>query len=317
MSSDLLFDALQQIDPDNQFGDEDEIDERIAALEKDEEEQKRAEKRNRRLGDCGKFANWYNPHTGKPAGFVFKCGLFRQCEICLNRRAENERDWLGKASIDKELVAQYIDHAEVTRILRKAELGKEEYLRYPQEDGRDLLILDKPLDDVAGEAVDYAWVMQQDWSTIAHTPEGRNRSGTLHVPVSDEEPDEFTIINTQQFVTSADYDETARAMRAAVEITSTLNPQTPDEVADALYRRISVATGQLRTAGHVVNVYSKKLKLVHALIDWQSDSSDSAVSRQIKHVYTKNPTRDEMPLGADLERASVKSRETVPIPALA
>lgn len=276
MSTNNLLDILQQIDPDKSFGDEE-----LQRLEKSAKEQKRIAKREKRVKDCGKWSNWYNPHSGKRTGFVFQCGLFRYCKNCLEKRADEEYDFMKQAALDKRMVVVLVDPKTATKMLRTAE--KTQYVRYPQEDDLDMLILDESL-GIEGREIDFAWVKGQSWTSIVNTPKGRNKSGTIHLPPSDENPDDFTIIHTQQFVTTANRNTTLRAMQIAEQETSDLDPQTPDEVVSALHRRIRIATNRLRQAGYTVNVYSKRMKLIHALIDWQD-------RKQINRVNTENPTR--------------------------
>ena len=184
MTSDL-FRALEQIDADKPFSDEDEHRLATSSTEKHREE-----KRAQRISDCGKWSNWYNPHSGKRTGFIFKCGLFRYCNACLERRADEEYELMKTAALEKRMIAKVVDPKEATKLIRKAD--KSEYIRFPQENGTDLLLLDESV-GIAGVAVDLNWVIQQDWSTLVQTPEGRNKSGTMHMPVSDDDPDDFTI----------------------------------------------------------------------------------------------------------------------------
>lgn len=305
MTLDLL-NLLQQIDPDKSFGDEE-----LTRLEKTRHEQTRLEKRKLRIADCGKWSNWYNPHSGKQTGFVFRCGLFRHCESCLEKRADEEYSFMKQAALDKRMVVVFTDAKTATNLLRKAD-DKSQYVRYPQEDGFDMLVLDETL-GIEGRPIDLSWVMAQNWTTLTATPEGRNKSGTLHLPPSDDDPEDFTIINTQQFITSADRGTTLNAMTAAELETADLDPQTPDEVVQALRRRVKATTSKLRQAGYTVNVYSKKLKLVHALVDWQGRK---ARLRQIKRFNTENPTCAESRQIAPIDRDVGIPVQIAPISAL-
>ncbi len=189
------------------------------------------------------------------------------------------------ATIEKRMIAVKIDAKKATKLIRKAD--KTEYIRYPLENGQDFLLLDESL-GVKGDAVDLEWVAKQDWTVIMNTPEGRNKSGTMHIPVDDSEAEEFTIINTQQFITNAGRSKTLKAMKEAEQETADLNPKTADEVVCALRKRTRIATRKLREQGYSVNLYNKKLKLIHSMVNWQGDVE---ISSQIKRYYTENPTR--------------------------
>ena len=294
-----LFSVLEQIDADNPISDEYE-----KRLETTRKEKNREEKRAQRISDCGKWSNWYNPHSGKRTGFIFQCGLFRYCDECLEKRAEEEYTLLKTAALDKRMIMKIVTAEEATKLIRKAE--KTEYIRYPQENGNDILFLDESV-GIEGVEVDLGWVMKQDWTNIVQTPEGRNKSGTMHIPVDDETPEEFSIINTKQFITNANQRVTNQVMGEAIQETASLDPKTPDAVVAALRKRVAIATHKLRQQGFTVTVYSKRLKLIHALVDWTGQSSG-----RIKRLYTENPTRASQPEQVGLPVA----RESVPIPAL-
>ena len=295
-----LFYFLEQIDADKQFSDEDE-----KRLDKTRNEKNREEKRAQRISDCGKWSNWYDPHTGQRTGFTFQCGLFRYCDACLQKRASKEHTFLKTAVLERRMVMKIVTAEEATKLIRKAE--KNEYIRYPQKNGNDLLFLDEAV-GIEGVAVDLAWVMKQDWTTIVQTPEGRNKSGTMHMPIDDEVLEDFSIINTKQFVTNANRRITNQAMRDASQETAKLDPKTPETVVAALYKRFSIATAKLRRQGYVVTVYNKRLKLIHSRIDWNGQKS----SGQIKRLYTENPTRSNQPEQVKIPAA----RKSVPIQAV-
>ncbi len=287
-----LFAALQQIDADKSFSDEE-----IEKLDNLEKSQKRIEKREKRKADCGNWSNWYDPHTGRRTGFTFRCGLFRMCPSCLTERADVEYEWMQQTSLDKRMVVtELLDPKEATKMLRGVD--KTDYVRYPQEEGGDLIIVNEDV-GISGRGIDLEWVVNQDWEEIVKTPAGRNKSGTIHVPVSDEDVEEFSIITTTQFITSATRQETIHAMDLVVEETRGLNPTTPDEVVDALQKRISMATSKLKQAGFTVHMYSKQLKLIHSKIDWGAEVG----FRVNKRIYTENPTRlrarvpEKVPIG--------------------
>ncbi len=266
-NNDLLFDLLQQIDIDDISIEEEE--ERSEILAKTAQKARIEQRRAERLQDCGNWSYWYNPHNGKRTGFTFKCGLFRECSACLERRAEDERGWLQNASLAKSLNILRVPKERATKLLRRKE--KADYVRYPQENGVDLLIFSDEL-ELGGVAIDFNWVRTQDWAKIVNTPEGRKKSGSVHMPASDEDMNDFTLITTKQFTTNANRPQVLEAMQEAEECTSELDPKTPDEVVEALNKRTNIATNLLEKEGFNVQVYEKRLRVWHDQIDWQEEN---------------------------------------------
>lgn len=268
----LLAEALDQIDLRPH---ESELEAALNAC--DEGEAYRAEKRTRRLSDCGNWSHFYDPHNGRQKSFIFRCELFRECERCLEYRGAREREWMKDASLRNDKVIVRGSQKEIDSLLNRKhegqEIEKSNYARYPQKDADDILIIEKRCISEEAESDDLrlGWVLSQDWSEILNTPEGRNKSGTVHCPPSDENMDEFTLITTKQFITDAQQSEVVRAMREAEEETAELDPRTPDEVVEALGKRFGVATAKLRKQGYNVQVYAKRLRLVHERINWRNN----------------------------------------------
>lgn len=266
----LLEEALQQIDIDLVLTDEQE-----ESLKESEHEARREKRRQQRMQDCGNWSYWYNPHTGKQTSFTFKCGLFRDCRACLERRADTEYEWVRDTVKDKSLKVLRVSSKEATNLLRRKD--KTEYVRYPQEDGIDLLIVSGEA-GIEGKEIDYEWVCTQDWTEIVCTPKGRNKSGSVHVPPSDDLED-FSLITTRQFTTDANRQQVVDAMQEAEEETSELDPKNPSEVLKALNVRFNTATNKLKADGYKVQVYDKRLRLIHSRIDWQSNSVHGGIKK--------------------------------------
>lgn len=248
-----------------------------------------ADRRNQRLHDCGKWGYYFDPHTGKQSGFVYSCDLFRECPICRKKRANREKKWMFQAN-DREkenFVFVRVDDAyEANRLLRG--VGKKQYVRYPQQDGSEVIFLHGELSDkVDGEEVTHDFLRELDWETIVTTPEGRNKSGAMHSPPSPKNPEKFQIIEIQQFIPSAPVELVDEAMRYAISQTLDLLPEDALEVRDGINQRTNLAIDYLRKRGHSVNTYKKKIKVILSQINWQKYVEVSDINLNIN---TKNST---------------------------
>ena len=248
------------------------------------------EKRDRRRADCGKWSYWYDAHTGKRQGYIFFCDLFRDCERCLNRRAEQEKKWILDAHLEKDLVAVIVTPEEAKRIVRNTGAKKKNYVRYPYEDNGtivEMIVIQKEFYD-AGFEVDMRWILEQDWKNVVATPEGRNKSGTVHMPrTPEDEQGAFTIIDTNQIVTDAPSEMVIAEMDNIIEETSDYDPRTAEEVQECLKHRTTLLKTRLRMLEYNVTLYNKHIKLIHHKIDW---SGKRQKNRENNHLYTENLT---------------------------
>lgn len=276
----------------------------LEEYEKLQIQMRKREKHFKRLKDCGNFAYWFDPHSGKRSGFVLHCDLFRECPSCLQRRATREYQWMKYAVITKHInFVRMDDRQKVNNMVRG--LDKTQYVRYPLVDGTEIIFLDANERPDTGEKAESLWLSKQDWAEIVTTPEGRNKSGTLHIPSSPEEEEAFTIITAKQFVTEAPINLVEETADQVVADTDYMRPENPQEVRTYLNRRLNMTVKKLREQGHECRVYHKKLKVIHSRIDWGGDMPNFSVEKtfdkletadvefpgnSIKHVNTKNLT---------------------------
>lgn len=243
----------------------------LTLLEEDEQ-QRREHKRLKRLKDCGSWAYWFDAHTGRRTGFTMYCDLFRDCPLCLHRRADQEYQWMRDTvirTVDTIMALTVSSQDEGNNLIRG--LNKTEYARYPQEDGTELIFLMQAKvikKNKRGKRATIDWVIAQDWKVILRTPEGRNKSGALHMPVSTADNEPFSIINTRQFTTNAPAMVVDNIMDKVVIETEHFKPKDVGEVEGYLRERFKSATGKLQEQGYEVNTYTKKLKVTHSKIDW-------------------------------------------------
>ncbi len=273
----LLFEALNTI--------EDISPNQLQILEDTEKEEIRQDRIRRRVDDCGKWAYWFDPHTGKKASFVFRCGLFRECDICLAIRADREYKWMHKTSFHKRMLAIRLTRKEANNFVRN--IKKQDYVRYPLKGGIDLVIANEETKIENGVEVTVGWVVKQNWEHLTNTPKGRNKSGVIHVPEAKEITEEFSIIATKQFITNAPKDIANAIIDESIKETIYLNPKNPNDVKNALYQRNTTTIHKLKQQGFTVTIYEKKLKLIHSKISWLKKIGNKT------SVNTENLTRSD------------------------
>jgi hypothetical protein len=257
-------------------------------IEKQEQEKKQQQRRLQRIKDCGRYAWWFDPHTGSKSGYVRYCDNFRECAVCLERRAKREYEWMKLKVYQEEVQMVKIvvqTKEEATKMTRG--IDKSQYVRYPQQDGTEILFFDK-VAGKNGQEVDPHWMREHSdkWQDWVLTPEGRNKSGTMHIPSTPAEEEPFTIVTVKQFVTDAPDHVVNPIMDQVVEETESFRPETAEEVKECSDYRFMRATAEIAQLGFNLRVYEKKMKVIHSKIDWSSQNS-----RLIKlNVNTKNLT---------------------------
>ena len=241
-------------------------------LNKIDREKEKEEKRKKRIDDCGSWSYWFDPHTGKRQSYVFRCQMFRECEVCLRERAEQEQERLQDKMIDdKPMRWSIVQDGEIKKVLRNTGAKKEDYVCYPLKDGTHLLIT-SGLDISCSETVTFSWITKQDWTNISDTPIGRNKSGTLTVPPVPEDEEESSIVEIEMFITNASSTLVNTIMDEIVEETFDMNPETVEDVERCLTIRTSKVTKQLKDLGHSVTIYYRNFKVIHSDISWSFNS---------------------------------------------
>lgn len=267
------------------------VDTLIAEIEIETEKEKEEDKRQRRLQrikDCGKYAWWFDPHTGQKSGYIRYCENFRECPVCLERRAKQEYEWMKLKIYQEEIqimVKRVPNKKEGNKLTRG--ISKDQYLRYPQNDGTEILFFDALTGIDGGEPVDENWIRDNahNWEDWVLTPEGRNKSGTLHMPSQPDNQEKTTVITTKQFITDAPEAVVSPIMDRIVEETKHMNPKTPEEVEECLEMRFMRATAEIAQLGFNLSVYEKKFRLIHSKINWQNSRLINLI------VNTENLTR--------------------------
>jgi hypothetical protein len=243
------------------------------------------ERRSSRIKDCGKFAWWFDPHTGEKQGYYRYCEVYRECQTCLERRAQKEKElMMNIVTSCNVMITRVEDKSEGNKFVRNTKASKSQYVRYPLEDGSEIIFFDGDELPADGAKINLEWVLEENWEEIVCQPEGRNRSGKMHMPESPGDKEEYTMINSYQLVAEAPNGVVANMMDEVVEETAHMNPETPEEVQRDLFTRFLELQRKLRDSGFKSRTYPKKVKVVHSKINWQVNSCD------INYINTKNLT---------------------------
>lgn len=252
-------------------------DEDEEKLRKQDALERKAARRLQRLQDCGRWSYYFDAHNGNRTAYVFKCKLFRDCDKCRKDRAHNESYNIRKVSLSKPMIAIRTTTDEATKMLRGVD--KEDYVRYPQEN-YDLVIINKEIKEISNSiSIDTQWMSNQNWELIVSTPEGRNKSGQIHLPKPVEDDRKFDIVATEQIVSDAPREVVQDAMDEAIRRTAYLDPKDIEGIEHGLHERLKIAKRILRMGKYSVNTYQRKQKVIIENISWKNSCS-----------ITQNPT---------------------------
>jgi len=257
------FDILNEVAEREEFS--------YAALNTLDRERGKEEKRQKRINDCGSWSYWFNPHTGGKESYMFRCQMFRECEVCLRDRAEKEQERLQDKMIDEQPMSWIIvPDEQIKKTLRNSGASKDDYVCYPLQNETQLLIIYSDFN--VGEPVTFTWITAQDWTNIANTPVGRNKSGTLTVPPAPEDEEAFSIVEVELFITTASGETVNSIMDEAIQETFDMHPETIEEIERCLSIRTDKAIKLLKELGHSVTIYYRNFKVTHCDISWSFNS---------------------------------------------
>jgi len=122
------------------------------------------------------------------------------------------------------------DYHTANSITRK--LGQNNYIRLPQPDGTEILIIDGVID--GSSQITYDEISALDWENIVSTPTGRNVSGNLGKPAPREDDKDTITVNTRSIVVDATPAQETQAWNQAVKETAHLKPEDSQDIAATL-----------------------------------------------------------------------------------
>jgi hypothetical protein len=247
------------------------------------------EKRKYRLGECGKMKYRFDHHTKDIVFYTYECGMFRICKRCGHKRAEAFKAEIQNAISSGIKIARVTNLEEDFENFRtKHGIAADSYMQFPNENGNEILVNLDAVRDIRDSNFRYAILKSQDvsnmdWREYTNTPEGRAVSGQLTKKKSlvGEKKEEGTTINVPEFSTSADKKEVIGTMQSAIQETEDLDPKTPEEVEQALWKLTDIVSRRLKENGHQVMQSVRKLKVIPSKINWKKNSLYTKDSRRI------------------------------------
>lgn len=243
---------------------------------------------------CGTYFTVFSPVSGTPQRKQYTCKFWRECEKCGKRRAEKEMRELEQAYKQYALAEDHIaDLAPVKlRMLEttvehfnaiKGDLGgRDKYRAYPQDSDSDditvsrVIVFIEPHSNL-GIPISREELENLDWTKITNTKPNHNKSGVLGRDVlattnSKENSTRYTVINT--IITEKGTENNIDALlehqllvEAALR-TQELNPQTPEEVQDALNKRSLALANIAREKGYSIVTYSSVVYILSNNYNW-------------------------------------------------
>lgn len=250
------------------------------------------QKRAKRVANCGRPGKQIEPSSGMYKAVHFYCGVHTQCERCLNYRAVQFRSELSRALVDDQQVHIYrMDADEADTFVRH--MARLHYMRYPGAEQDTVVVRADVVQEFeleAGEVLSSTNVDSFDWQSIANTPEGRKISGNLD-NIRKAPSTEGTTIRTFTLISGAPEDLTSQALRQSIEETEGLNPQTAEDLEEAIYRRMSRAMNLILEEGYAAVMHMSHAKLSPNIqLKW---TEYARIYREARNPYYLQEQHDE------------------------
>lgn len=260
-----------------------------------------------RRSSCGKrLGKEFKATDGTYVKGHYHCGLWRDgfCPACAKYRSTRARRQAQKALVkamhdnDRLLKRVVTDEAGAKSLCAK--LKKDEYQRFPQEDGSYIFLVDSDKDvDATGEAEELCWddIEEMDWEQLIQTPENRRITGSLG-----KQPDglkeEQVIIKAPVFTVHPETtpEQEIKALQATFEATKHLDPQTPEELEEALKERTETFKTELKKVGgkmlHRISLREQKVYMGN--VAW-NNSYTCVLSNIENMVRVEENEEDDIP----------------------
>lgn len=227
---------------------------------------------------CGHWYKFACEKTGFKRAYIYACRRWRTCTECFTKRMETYRQQIYRYACGNDTCQLICDDHTWENLVKHKLDGKQGFQRFPQADGTTMAFLSAEFN--LGTPLTADDIHNLDWNTIAMTREECRVSGHLQIPISvvvePEEP-KVTITNCAISATKTDAsgviteisnDEDDLCYYEAMAITLDLDPQTPEELQTALYKRINAYTSALVRHGWQVKQHYQKRKIVSKGYIW-------------------------------------------------
>ena len=243
-------------------------------------EEDKKKNHEKRMKMCGQWAVRFDPHTGGYKTYQYECGLYKECPRCKARREAKIKQEITEIVASHPVQFQkFEDKKSADKFVR--ELSKEDYERYPIADGTEIIIY--KVKKVTDSIEIYQLEDRIDFGVIASGAEGRNKSGSLVSSIKSlsedkEDDEEFTFVKITEVISNASEYHRQLAAIHAIEQTSHLDPQTPEEVEDAIRARTRAYIAKLSfltqdTEGIYIHEQKKSVKVYPSKIKWINTES--------------------------------------------
>jgi hypothetical protein len=160
------------------------------------------ERRLDRVAHCGQWHYGVSPETFKSYSYPWRCGDVVHCGQCRESAANTLRDQMIAQTFGEVNTIIVGEMSEDDAAMVLASLNKEDYRRYPAENGTVRLFVDTARAPASWEMPSEFQVLSPElierinWMEMVVTPKGKNRSGKLGVkppkPSKDNTADNLT-----------------------------------------------------------------------------------------------------------------------------
>lgn len=252
-----------------------------------ETEEEKAERKKRRLADCGKYIKiTIRPETGEMRPMVTRCGLL-ECIVCRKIRANRFKIDIIRAVAENPDGIIYLNvtsETESKRIVRL--LDRSDYRRLPQNDeSGDMFFIKADKADLIGvsgkEFVIEKTDLELDWEQIICYPEGKRSSGNLgkNLPEEKEYNVDIPVVST-----NADHNTLIESIKETLAETIDMNPKTEVEVNACMTKRASILKEKLKFDKIYVEIKFKKGYVDLSRIEWKLYKLSSTSEKTKKPV---------------------------------
>lgn len=243
-----------------------------------DEEKFKIEQRKKRVNMCGRrIASGHRADIGRYVQYVYRCGVWRNCPLCLNDRVSKYFNEI-KTACDQygELCAAIVN----TKLARKMAdyYGRSRYRRFPIGNDLEVIFYAHAHNDLY-ESMGITFTFDEfdnlglPWKNIVYQPEGKRVSGGLGVAAK--APQEgLEKIQVEYTITNAPAEARQVAADKALQDTIELDPQTPKDCEACLDIRNGRYRHHLLDMGYTIDlVFYRNEMCDPTKLNWQGGAT--------------------------------------------
>jgi hypothetical protein len=233
-----------------------------------------------------RFAHSYGPVSGLYGQTWWKCGLWRECDTCLNDRAVKYKDALEKALYklhDTGQIIRMVELSQAEAIAMARQRPKSEYHRFPMMNGREMFFFIPQNEGEEEMGIKFYYNAEKDvidWRVIVCTPAKKRVSGGLGITGKERDTENLTLIVQPRSVTDAPAKARIEANKVTMQETADLDPTpTKSDVEAAMELRLKKTDDYLKSKGYeVMRVQPRCMYIDLTEVDWQAQYHDIAIT---------------------------------------